>query len=97
MRDRGMELGEFPQWVEDAFQLPAFCTGTAKDWGKVIREMIREQVAEFHTLPEWETQRNTARQGGRDGRGEIQNAILDDIMSALKGIAPAAKMPNPGC
>ncbi len=56
--------------------------------------MIREQKPDFHTSPEWENQRNTARHRGRDTRGEIQNAILDDIVSALRRIAPSAKLPK---
>ena len=64
-----------------------------------IREadlLIREQVPDFHKAPVWESQRNTARRNCRDTRGEIQNAILDDIVSALRRLAPAAKVPKSG-
>ncbi len=83
-----------PDWVERACRLPQFSEATARKWGNVIREMIREQVPDFHTRQEWENQRNTARHNRRGTRGEIQNAILDDIVSALRRIAPLATLPK---
>jgi hypothetical protein len=94
MMEGKIDLAATPEWVTGALKLPPFSSVTARDWGKVIREMIREQASDFHTLPEWSGQRNTARQNCRDSRGEIQNAILDDIVSALRRLAPAKKLPK---
>jgi hypothetical protein len=56
-----------------------------------MRDMIRQQLPDFHTRPEWKNQRSTAAQGARNTVGEVQNAILDDIASALKRIAPPCR------
>jgi hypothetical protein len=77
------KLAEIPRWAGAARRLPFLSKETASAWANVIRDMIRQQVPDFHTRPEWENQRNTARHSGRGTRGEIQNAILDDIVSAL--------------
>jgi hypothetical protein len=45
-------------------------------------------MPDFHTQPEWANQRRTAVANERDSVGEIQNAILDDIVSALARLAP---------
>ena len=92
--EQGVALAKSPDWVEGACRLPPLCKDTARQWGLVIREMIREQQPNFHSRPEWENQRNTARHSGRETRGEIQNAVLDDIVSALRRIAPSARLPK---
>ncbi len=91
-----MVTEKIPEWVTETRLLPAFSAAAASVWGKVIRAMIREQVPQFHDDPDWESQRNTARHTCRDSRGEIQNAILDDIVSALRRIAPLGAVPKSG-
>jgi len=91
--DGKMELAPAPRWVDEVLQLRAFSSATARQWGKVVREMIREEMPDFHTAPEWQNQRNTAKQSCRDSPGEIRNAILDDISSALTRIAPPENQP----
>ena len=59
--------------------------------------MIREQMSDFHARPEWSTQRNTAVVSGRKAPGEIKNAILDDITSALERLVPDSDLPKPAC
>jgi len=68
--------------------LPGFSERSLPRWKPVIRAMIREQMPEFHKHSDWGNQRRTAAASGRDTPGEIQNAILDDICSALGRIAP---------
>lgn len=84
------DIKKYPDWVKDALALKTFSVATFDDWKAVVRDIIREQVPDFHLLPEWATQRATAEANGRNTPGEIQNAILDDIVSALKRLAPEA-------
>lgn len=85
-------LPKIPKWAGAACALPSFSKDTASAWGRVIRDMIRDQIPDFDSRREWENQRNTGRHSGRNSRGEIRNAILDDIVSALLRIAPSAHM-----
>ncbi len=93
----GWDLGSFPPWASDAMKLPPFAAGSAREWKPVLRQMIREQLPDFHKHADWENQRRTASASGRDTPGEIQNAILDDICSALERIAPIKEVPKSGC
>jgi hypothetical protein len=81
---RGVE----PAWVSETKDLPDYSNQTRPKWADVIRKMIREQLPEFHLRPEWENQRKSCKRRGRDSKGEIQNTVLDDIVSALKTITP---------
>jgi hypothetical protein len=80
---------EPPDWMNDAVQLPVFSRGSCQSWDKVIRSLIRQQMPDFHLRPEWRNQRHSAKERGLNQKGEIQNAILDDICEALRTIAPA--------
>jgi hypothetical protein len=82
---------EYPDWTKAAMALQPLSVETFDSWKAVVREIIREQMADFHLLPEWATQRMTAESNGRGTPGEIQNAILDDIISALKRLVPEAR------
>ena len=95
--ETGWIIGEQPKWVDDAAKLRDFSSDSLPKWKRVIREMIREQMPDFHSQPEWITQRNSAAARGRDTTGEVQNAILDDICSALERIAPAKEVPKSTC
>lgn len=88
---RGWDFADFPSWVPSATKLEPLSEKTFDSWKVVVREIIREQVTDFHLLPEWATQRLTAEANGRGTPGEIQNAILDDIISALKRLVPEAE------
>ena len=85
-----------PDWTKAAMALKPLSAETFDSWKAVVREIIREQVADFHLLPEWATQRMTAEANGRGTPGQIQNAILDDIVSALKHLVPEPVL-NEGC
>jgi hypothetical protein len=90
-------LGHEPEWVKGVAELRQFSSESLAAWKPVVRKMIREQVPDFQTRPEWSTQCNTAEASGRNTPGEIQNAILDDIISALGRLAPIRQMPKSGC
>lgn len=83
-----VSFAQSPEWAAQACSLPMLSKAASREWGAIVRTMIREQLPEFHTRPEWKIQRNTGRLSGRNTRGELQNAILDDIVSALRRIAP---------
>lgn len=85
------DVMESPDWTKAAIALKPLSAETFDSWKAVVRELIREQVKDYHLLPEWTTQRMTAQASGRDTPGEIQNAILDDIVSALKRLVPEAR------
>jgi hypothetical protein len=89
--------GQNPRWLDDVVRLGKFSTETLPQWKRAVRKMIREQLPEFHAGEEWATQRNSAEARGRNTVGEIQNAILDDITSALERIVPAREMPKSAC
>jgi len=73
---RGVE----PVWVSETKDLPDYSIQTRPKWADVIRKMIREELPEFHLRTEWKKERS------RNTKGEIQCAILDDIISALTTI-----------
>lgn len=79
---------DIPEWASDLPKLKPFSRDSLPQWKSMVRNLIRDQVPNFHTLPEWKAQRNTAAASGRDTAGEIRNAILDDILSALERLAP---------
>ena len=82
------EVATRREWCKEAVLLETLSQKSLPKWKAVIRKMIREDMTDFHERPEWENQRRTAAAGGRDSVGEIQNAILDDIGSALARLAP---------
>jgi hypothetical protein len=86
--EAGWEIGKSPRWKRVVVALDAFSQISLPQWTPAIRQMIREEMPDFHTRPEWANQRRTAARNGRDSVGEIQNAILDDIVSALTRVAP---------
>ena len=81
---RGIE----PAWVSEVKNLPDYSNQSRPKWADAIRMMIREELPEFHLRTEWANQRNSCKARNRGSKGEIQNAILDDIISALKTITP---------
>ena len=84
----GWEFDDEPGWAKSVMELKPFAKESLPDWKPVVRKIIRDQVPDFHNLPEWQTQRNTAEASGKTTKGEVRNAILDDIMSALARLAP---------
>ncbi len=93
----GWRLGNIPQWTDGVSALGRFSRSSLSKWKPVVRKMIREEMTDFHLGAEWAMQRSTAERNGRNTTGEIQNAILDDICSALERIAPAENLPKADC
>ena len=68
--ETGWQIGEQPEWMADVVKLPAFSKESLPSWKLAIRKMIREQMPDFHTRPEWNSQRNTAVANGRKPRAK---------------------------
>lgn len=83
----GWDVSPRTLWA-DLNNLGVFSRESFPQWKLVVRQVIRQQIPDFHTRPEWATQRRTAERNERNSVGQIQNAILDDIVSALERIAP---------
>lgn len=84
----GWDRAALPSWGSDAVRLPPLSSESAEAWKKVIRSLVREQMPDFHTLPEWENQRLRCAASGRNTPGVIRNAILDDIVRAFGPLVP---------
>lgn len=97
MLEADWDYGATPDWVKDIAKLPAFSTAALFAWKRAVRKLIRQEAPNFHERSEWATQRASAVARDRGTSGEIQNAILDDICSALERIAPAAELPKSAC
>jgi len=100
---------ELPSYVGNYEILPVWTRSLKKlhrpfnkkhvlDYWHAGKEMILEEMPDFHVRPEWDDYRNRrAYQTGRK-KGAIQHAIFKDILTALKTIAgsnhrrPAAKL-----
>jgi hypothetical protein len=80
--------GKEPAWAAKTGELPDFSKASVRQWTEVVREMIREQIPDFHLRPEWQSQWNSCKQRERGTKGAIQNTILDDIVDALRTVAP---------
>jgi hypothetical protein len=89
---------ELPSYVDSYEILPAWTRSLKKlrrpynqkhvlDYWHTGKEMILEEMPDFHLRPEWDDYRNRrAYQTGRK-KGAIQHAIFKDILAALKSIA----------
>ena len=86
--EKGWDIRPSPEWQKKACALGSFTQASRDQWAATIRDMIRVQMPDFHTCPEWQNQRNAAKARGCESKGIIQNRILDDICDALKSIAP---------
>jgi hypothetical protein len=77
-----------PLWTKNLKKLHRpFKTSHVLDYWRKGKEIILEEMPDFHLRPEWDDYRNKrAYQTGRK-KGAIQNAIFKDILSALKTIA----------
>jgi hypothetical protein len=86
--EAGWGFGESARWVDDVAKLGKFSLEELPLWKSAVRNIIRQQIPDFHTRSEWSTQRASAIARGRGTPGEIKNAILDDIVSALERLVP---------
>ena len=81
----------FPKYVEGLDLLPVTLTpeSVMAYWRKG-KEMILEEMPDFHLRPEWQNYRDRNYKAGAKA-GAIQHAIFRDILSALKTIAGTNK------
>jgi hypothetical protein len=86
--ERGWHVCPGAKWARKICTIRRFTKASKGPWSSAIREMIREQIPDFHTRGEWQNQRNAAKESGRETKGLVQNRILDDICDALESIAP---------
>jgi len=101
--DIGKKRRELPKYQGSYHILPAWTEGLGKlhrpfSIAHVLdyctgKEMILEEMPDFHLAPEWDGYRNKRayQQQGGAKKGAIQHAIFKDILIALKTIAGSNK------
>ncbi len=92
--DHEVQLRPVPPWAAAAGRLPPFSIRTAKKWAALSREMIRDEVPQLETHPDW------APVGRRflhlkTTAGLVRNKVLDAIGSAMCSLAREA-LPKTG-
>jgi hypothetical protein len=81
----------FPKYVDGLDALPAPVTpASVLEYWRKGKEIILEEMPDFHERPEWKDYQNRKYKGGAK-KGAIQHAIFKDILVALKTIAGANK------
>lgn len=84
-----------PAWAFRTKQLPDYSARNLPVWRTFIREVIRQQIPDFHLRPEWKACRENCKTANhKPSKSDIQNAILDDVAAALKTITPAEMTAN---
>ena len=77
----------FPKYVEGLNRLPYYISPECVlDYWRKGKEMIREELPDFHLRPEWESYRRRRYKTGFKP-GAVQHAIFKDILAALRTIA----------
>lgn len=85
---RRLTLEDSRPWVTSAMKLPAFTRSAVRGWARVVRTLVRYEMPQFHACEEWTQLGEALRRKGHNGIGRFQNAVLDDIVAALRTIAP---------
>ena len=76
-----------PLWTRDLLKLERpFGPGSVRDYWRIAKALIREEMPRFHERPEWRAVRDRHYSGGAKP-GAIQNAIFKDIRKAMETIA----------
>lgn len=77
----------YPKYVGGLDDFPVPITpGNVMDYWRKGKEIILEEMPDFHLRPEWESyRRRTYKNGAKPG--SVQHAIFKDILAALKTIA----------
>jgi hypothetical protein len=84
----------FPKYVEGIDQIPTpIAPECVRDYWRKGKEIILDEMPDFHQRPEWKGCRERAYAHGAK-RGAIQHAIFKDILMALRTIAGANKRAN---
>jgi len=86
-----------PKWTKGLknFQ-QSIAPRTVLSYWRIGKEMILEEMPEFHLRPEWEKYRNGRKYANGAKKGAVQHAIFKDILVALKTIAGAKKRRSKG-
>lgn len=85
----------FPKYVEGLGLLPPLSPASVMDYWRKGKEIIREEMPEFHLRPEWASYHGRSYTTGAKA-GAVQNAIFKDILIALRTIAGAnQRLPAP--
>lgn len=82
------------EWISTMPKYRPFSRDTLEQWSKPVRALIKESVPDLHLRPEWENVRTSLRARASDTPGRIRGAILDDIDSALRTVAPLSPLPE---
>jgi hypothetical protein len=78
-----------PAWTETLKRLRRpFERNHVLDYWRTGKEMILEELPDFHLRPEWQNYHKRRYKGGAKA-GAVQHAIFKDILAALKTIAGA--------
>lgn len=94
LAEAGWRLEPGPDWARGLERLAPFSAESLPEWKAAVRALVKEQVPDLHTHPDWGNPRLAAQQSGRATPGGIRGAILDGIVSALKTLAPAGALPK---
>jgi len=90
LRQKKLRIELAPAWAPKTKDLPDYSDKMRAMWGRFIRDVIRQQVPNYHLRPEWERQRNSCKAKTANRKqatiADFQNAILDDIAAALQTI-----------
>jgi hypothetical protein len=80
------EVLPYPKYVAGLGSLPSFSPASVMDYWRKGKEIISEEIPEFHLRPEWENHRRRRYKTGSK-TGAVQHAIFKDILAALRTIA----------
>jgi hypothetical protein len=81
----------FPKFITGIELIPVPITSVAVlDYWRKGKEMILEEMPEFHLRPEWKDYHNRNYKNGPK-KGAVQHAIFKDILVSLRTIAGSSK------
>jgi hypothetical protein len=84
----------FPKYIEGIDVIPVpISPGCVPDYWRKGKEIMLEEMPDFHERPEWKNYRARRYAHGAK-RGSIQHAIFKDILIALRTIAGANRCMN---
>jgi len=84
----------FPRYINGIDKIPApISPESVLQYWRKGKEMILEEMPNFHVRPEWEAYHRRSYKDGAK-RGAIQHAIFKDILVALRTIGGAKKTAN---
>jgi len=77
-----------PKWTESLTKIhQPFMPSNVLDYWRTGKEMILEELPDFHLRPEWKKYRDGRKYANGAKKGAVQHAIFKDILVALKTMA----------